>query len=519
VTHTLSYNPDGTLQAADGFQITREVQTARVAQISDGVLAGAIGYNGFGEPVSLSWKVAGKEVYKAAVTYRKDGRLATKSEAVGGESHQFAYGYDALGRLTEVKRDGVVTEAYAYDAVSNRTSALSPALAPAPVPATFDADDRMTQQGPLGVSHDANGYVTQVENAATGGTTLLQYAADGRLRKLTAEDGAVVEYLHDAMGTRVARKVDGLLDRVYVADGPGSLLAVLDAAGKVEASFRYAGLPVPLAMDKGGQTYYLVADLHLGMRLAVTPQGAIAQKVDYDAYGNPLSVLDPDFEMYFGFGGGISEFGVVKLGQRDYLPKLGRWSSRDPVAPASGFNQYAYAGCDPVNSVDLSGLWEVSGGLGAGAHGDLKVGYSQGQGWVTVCVGLGGGASVGVDFLKKPPVNLGNKKQAVQFYVEGEASATIPALFSIAATAGLYGAAGCDEAKFELGGTGEAFMTEFANASKKYGMESGWNDSEFELGLKKNYSEDVFGDGGKNALKFGASAKVAGCMTYQRRLR
>src|SRR5690606_21960928 len=45
-----------------------------------------------------------------------------------------------------------------------------------------------------------------------------------------------------------------------------------------------------------------------------------------------------------------------RFGARDYDAETGRWTAKDPVGFAGGdANLYAYAGGDPVNSVDLDG--------------------------------------------------------------------------------------------------------------------------------------------------------------------
>jgi len=50
--------------------------------------------------------------------------------------------------------------------------------------------------------------------------------------------------------------------------------------------------------------------------------------------------------------------GFYNYGFRDYSPKLGRFTSPDPIRDSS--NWYVYCGNDPVNRVDLFGLWEES---------------------------------------------------------------------------------------------------------------------------------------------------------------
>ena len=50
----------------------------------------------------------------------------------------------------------------------------------------------------------------------------------------------------------------------------------------------------------------------------------------------------------------LAAFGVVNLGARVYDPVIGRFLSRDPILQAS--NPYVFAGNDPVNSSDPTGM-------------------------------------------------------------------------------------------------------------------------------------------------------------------
>src|SRR5690606_23402879 len=43
-------------------------------------------------------------------------------------------------------------------------------------------------------------------------------------------------------------------------------------------------------------------------------------------------------------------------GARDYDPVVGRWVSKDPIRFAGGRNLYAYAGSDPIQNRDQTGL-------------------------------------------------------------------------------------------------------------------------------------------------------------------
>ncbi|MBN1960884.1 MAG: hypothetical protein JW841_08050, partial [Deltaproteobacteria bacterium] len=65
----------------------------------------------------------------------------------------------------------------------------------------------------------------------------------------------------------------------------------------------------------------------------------------------------------FGFAGGLydRDTGFVRFGARDYDPKVGRWTSKDPILFEGGdTNLYTYVRNDPVNFLDISGLERIS---------------------------------------------------------------------------------------------------------------------------------------------------------------
>jgi RHS repeat-associated protein len=105
---------------------------------------------------------------------------------------------------------------------------------------------------------------------------------------------------------------------------------------------------------------YSITD-HLGsLRFVInTSTGAIAQRMDYDDWGNVLVNTNPDFTL-FGFAGGLydSQTKLVRFGARDYDAEVGRWTTKDPIGFGGGlWNLYSYCGEQPIKRLDLSGLW------------------------------------------------------------------------------------------------------------------------------------------------------------------
>ena len=116
-------------------------------------------------------------------------------------------------------------------------------------------------------------------------------------------------------------------------------------------------------MVQGGTTYRILSD-HLGsVRLVVnTADGTVAQRIDYDEFGNITTDTNPGFQP-FGFAGGLydANTGLTRFGARDYDPAVGRWTTKDPIRFGGGLNLYGYTANDPVNYVDPTGNAKVQG--------------------------------------------------------------------------------------------------------------------------------------------------------------
>jgi len=135
---------------------------------------------------------------------------------------------------------------------------------------------------------------------------------------------------------------------------------------------------VPAYLIKNGQTFRIIADSLGSPRLVVNiATGDIAQRIDYDEFGNIQLDTNQGFQP-FGFAGGIydTETGLVRFGARDYDPEVGRWTAKDPIDFDGGdANLYGYIWNDPINSADPSGL--VCGTGACVAVGAIGVGVVQ----------------------------------------------------------------------------------------------------------------------------------------------
>lgn len=351
------YDADGLLIQAGALSLTRDPRNGLVTGTQLAHLSTTRGFNGFGERSRFAAAFQDKEIL--AVQYERDtlGRIIKLTETIAGQSQTYAYDYDLAGRLIDVRQDGAPLAHYDYDANGNRSAYKGPRGAGT---ARYDAQDRLLQYGETTYIHTANG--EWASKTANGKTSRYEYDIFGHLRTAHLPDGTRVEYLLDAVNRRIGKKVNGTLVQGFLYQDELKPIAELDGQNQVVSRFFYAtGANVPDYMEKGGKPYRILTD-HLGSpRLVIDViTGALAQRMDYDEFGNVLQDTNPGFQP-FGFAGGLydRDTGFIRFGARAYDPDTGRWTSKDPLNFTSGdTNLYAYVRNDPVNFTDPLGLWE-----------------------------------------------------------------------------------------------------------------------------------------------------------------
>lgn len=430
-----TYDADGITTGAGALTLVPDAATGRIKTKTVGNIKESLSYNGFGELARQT--VVRTDAAGAAIETLFDvvyddsgtqgardnlGRLTKRTETVLGDTHTFEYGYNADGRpwLETVTRDGDVVSDYTLDTNGNRTAvslargfAVGGTTELSGADIVTDAEDRLSQYGAISFEHDALGRVVK----KTEGSALTRYAWDslGALKSVALPDGKLIEYLTDALGRRVGKRVDGVLQKSWSYRDSLRPAAELDAAGNVISRFVYAdgagAATAPQYVVRSGQTLRVVADQLGSVRLLVDANtGAIVERVERDEFGVVLSDTAPG-TVPFGFAGGFydPDTGLVKFGVREYDAKTGRWASRDPILfGGEQSNLYVYVGNDPINLNDPTGLWvgvddavfagggALIGLVGRGV-GDLLTG--EVSGWEDYAAAAVGGAAGGETLL------------------------------------------------------------------------------------------------------------------------
>jgi RHS repeat-associated protein len=353
-TVNYTHDTDGLTTKAGALTITRNVNTGIVTATTLASTTDSRATNAFKELTSYTAKYTTTALYSSVLTRDNIGRVLTNTETIGGVKTVYTYVYDVTGRLTTVKKNGAVASSYTYDSNSNRLTATTSA---GTVNATYDADDRLLTYGNASYAYTADGELTSKTVASQ--TTTYQYDALGNLIAVALPDGTHLSYIVDAESNRVGKEVNGVLVSGFLYDS-GNLVAQLNASNQIVSQFVYSGVSnAPEYMIRGGVNYRIFSDQLGSPHLVVnSATGAIAERIDYDEFGNVINDTNPGFQP-FGFAGGLydQDTRLVRFGARDYDASIGRWTAKDPTLFRGGdSNLYAYVASDPINKVDPTGL-------------------------------------------------------------------------------------------------------------------------------------------------------------------
>jgi RHS repeat-associated protein len=360
----LTYDPAGLLTGVAGLALTRDPTSGLVTRTIAGSVQTDQQYDATDRLIRSTTTVSGKVVDDVRYTRDDIGRVVTVAETAPSGTTTTAYAYDGADRLASVKVNGATTETDTYDAAGNRTAVKRPA---GTTTATYDDRDRLVTDGSATFTWADDGQLTKRSDSS--GTTAFTFDDFGSLRGVTLADGRSITYLVDADGRRIGRQVGGKLVAGYLYDPAGRVVAETDGTGAIVMQFGYDDLGRLALVERGGESYRVVTDAVGSPRFVIdTATGAIVDAITYDVWGRITSETAPG-TIPFGFAGGLADpdTGLVHFGARDYEPTTRTWTGPDPIHFAGGDpNLYQYAGSDPVNHVDPTGLVECTRDVSAG---------------------------------------------------------------------------------------------------------------------------------------------------------
>ena len=199
------------------------------------------GFSLYGETDTESFSVSGSELFSWSVVRDDNGRITGKTENLSdGTTANYEYDYDAVGRLLTVMKDGSVVESYQYDTRPYGIRTYEERYG-AGRSLRYNDEDNLLEAGDTAYQHDADGFLV----SRTRGTevTTYDYSLRGELLRVDLPDSRVIKYVHDPLGRRIAKKVDGVITEKYLWQGLTRLLAVYNADDTLRMRFEYADAP------------------------------------------------------------------------------------------------------------------------------------------------------------------------------------------------------------------------------------------------------------------------------------
>lgn len=383
----------------------------------------------------------------------------------GASSRQQRYAFDAAGQLTQAcylvptgcQGDysivpSVSTPSYSYDAAGNR---MDPAAS-----ATVAPGNRVTSFKGYTLTYDADGNV--LTKAGNGKSWSYTWDALDRLTAVYQSGVLQMQYAYDAFDRRIFQgsNVPCSSER-HVWDGDQFAFAT-DCYGNLKDEYGwYPGSEQPLGVHyNGSRKGVILTDPKLGASvLGVADTNGMAASPLIKAYNTTAWGESPvDTGLVFRLRMAGQQYdqatGLYYMRARFYDPGLGKFMSEDPIGISGGLNLYAYAGNDPVNAADPSGMltcvphayrvpvttqyiggvvvradtaWDEAVGIGLDCSGDGDGGGSSVPG--TEGPGKGGGGSF-AGFSGRPPTKL---QKIVSCAADGQSALGIASRALIAA--------------------------------------------------------------------------------------
>jgi RHS repeat-associated protein len=330
------------------------------------------GYNNADQLTSIISKQKTNTIYSEKYTLDRNGQVTgSTSTGLPGTSVN-SYGYNNLNQL-----DSNNSNNYSYDSADNPTQIKGNSGY------TYNNGNELTT-GPTAGSTSSTNYAYNANGELTSSTppptvanpTTYTYDQAGDLLTTastasTGNAGVNDSYTYDGNGLRQSETV-GSTTKQLTWDQSSSVPSLL---ADDSTSIIYGPDGLPIEQITGTTPLYYHHDQQGSTVMLTSQAGAEADSYSYDPAGN-LTGSTGTTKPILGYDGELTDWdtGLIYLQARVYDPSISQFLTRDPLDAQTG-QAYEYAGDNPIDNSDPSGLWfgsSIINGIGNG----LSSGYN-----------------------------------------------------------------------------------------------------------------------------------------------
>jgi RHS repeat-associated protein len=365
--------------------------------------------SGFAQTYNPADELSTRTIYGITTnfSYDPDGNLTSTSNA-GGPTATLTYdqanwltGYDSVGPSGSYayQPDGLLTTATETSATGNTTQTgftwdqaqstpvlLATTSQPVPAPATPGASPSAAGSAATGSpAPESSAPESSAAASSAQGSPTPTSSVTGAPARGSPTTGSTAPGSSATGSPTTGSPAQGSSAASSPAPGPPTATLATPSYSSPPASsytsYVYGPAGQPVEQITGSTPVFLIADQQGSIRLLVNAAGQEVGAISYDPYGNVTGRTGPATTA-LGYDGQYTDpaTGYIYLRARYYDPQTGQFITRDPDAALTG-EPYSYAGDDPVNASDPTGLswwnpftWSVRTWINIGIGAALGVG-------------------------------------------------------------------------------------------------------------------------------------------------
>ena len=305
-----------------------------------------------------------------------------------------SYGYDALGRLSEIQKDGQIQTAYGYDAFGNRTwkeengertsyqynilnQMVSEKHREVWKEYGYDKRGNLTgiQENGAWKKQDVYGAINRLEEAVDAAGKQARYQYHGLGHRIGKQEGVLPKEKLEKLDpqSRIGMEIGNSRQITYTLDLTRQYYNLLERTEENRSQRYFWDGNVAAYEENGERNYYLQDELGSPLRIE-DESGFTRETYGYGAFGEDLYGNQGVLQV-FGYTGYQRDnvAGTYYAQAREYQAEVGRFVSEDFVGGVTGhpysINKYQYCAENPLAYIDLNGKFLITAILATAAIG------------------------------------------------------------------------------------------------------------------------------------------------------